>query len=81
MQLTKLTMLMWICLLFQVGSCIAIEDNEMTTNKDPIVLMTTSKGDIKIELYPEKAPETVKNFLQYVESGFYDGTIFHRVID
>ncbi len=79
--MTKLTLLMWICLLIQVGTCIAIEDKEMTQKKDPIVLLTTSKGDIKIELYAEKAPETVKNFLQYVESGFYNGTIFHRVID
>jgi len=37
-------------------------------------------GLIKIELWPGKAPETVKNFLQYVDEGFYDGTIFHRVI-
>ena len=42
--------------------------------------MTTSHGDIEIELYPEDAPITVKNFLEYIESGFFDGTIFHRVI-
>ncbi|WP_235035647.1 peptidylprolyl isomerase [Zhongshania aliphaticivorans] len=42
--------------------------------------MTTSKGDISIELFPQKAPITVKNFLNYVNSGFYNGTIFHRVI-
>ncbi len=79
--MTKLTTLMWSCLLLLVGTCIAIEEKQMTDKKDPIVLMTTSKGDIKIELYADKAPETVKNFLQYTESGFYDGTIFHRVID
>jgi cyclophilin family peptidyl-prolyl cis-trans isomerase len=44
------------------------------------VLMKTSKGDITIELYPTKAPVTVKNFLGYVKDGFYNGTIFHRVI-
>jgi cyclophilin family peptidyl-prolyl cis-trans isomerase len=44
------------------------------------VLMQTSKGDITLELYPDKAPETVKNFLVYVDEGFYDGTVFHRVI-
>jgi cyclophilin family peptidyl-prolyl cis-trans isomerase len=44
------------------------------------VLMQTSKGDITLELDADKAPETVKNFLQYVDEGFYDGTIFHRVI-
>ena len=38
-------------------------------------------GTIKIELYPDKAPKTVENFLQYVKAGHYDGTIFHRVID
>ncbi len=45
-----------------------------------MVLMKTSKGDIKIELDAEKAPKTVENFLAYVESGHYNGTIFHRVI-
>ena len=44
------------------------------------VLMKTSKGDITIELAPAKAPVTVRNFLAYVKSGFYNGTIFHRVI-
>ena len=43
--------------------------------------MTTSFGDIKIELNNDKAPETAANFEQYVKDGFYDGTIFHRVID
>jgi peptidyl-prolyl cis-trans isomerase B (cyclophilin B) len=44
------------------------------------VLMSTSKGDIKIALDAQNAPITVQNFLQYVESGFFKGTIFHRVI-
>ncbi|MFQ5664940.1 MAG: peptidylprolyl isomerase [Candidatus Binatia bacterium] len=48
--------------------------------KHPMVLMSTSLGDIKIELNEEKAPITVKNFLDYVNAKFYDGTIFHRVI-
>jgi peptidyl-prolyl cis-trans isomerase B (cyclophilin B) len=48
--------------------------------KNPVLLMSTSMGDIKIELDPEKAPVTVKNFLDYVEAKHYDGTIFHRVI-
>jgi peptidyl-prolyl cis-trans isomerase B (cyclophilin B) len=47
---------------------------------DPIVLLSTSMGDIKVELYKEKAPITVENFLAYAKDGFYDGTIFHRVI-
>ncbi|HEY7535790.1 MAG TPA: peptidylprolyl isomerase [Thermodesulfobacteriota bacterium] len=45
-----------------------------------MVIMSTSMGDIKIELYPDKAPETVTNFLAYVNDKFYDGTVFHRVI-
>jgi peptidyl-prolyl cis-trans isomerase A (cyclophilin A) len=46
----------------------------------PNVLFKTSQGDIRVELYPEKAPRTVANFLDYVKSGQYSGTIFHRVI-
>lgn len=49
-------------------------------NGNPRVIMKTSKGDITIELYPDKAPITVDNFLSYVDEGFFDGTIFHRVI-
>jgi peptidyl-prolyl cis-trans isomerase B (cyclophilin B) len=50
------------------------------TEKNPVVLIQTSKGDITIELDAEKAPITVKNFLDYVNDGFYADTIFHRVI-
>jgi peptidyl-prolyl cis-trans isomerase B (cyclophilin B) len=45
------------------------------------VMLTTNHGNIKLELDAEKAPKTVENFLAYVKSGHYDGTIFHRVID
>jgi cyclophilin family peptidyl-prolyl cis-trans isomerase len=48
--------------------------------KNPMVLMSTSLGDIKIELYEDKAPVSVKNFLAYVNDKFFDGTVFHRVI-
>lgn len=44
------------------------------------VILNTNHGDITIELDAEKAPKTVANFLEYVQAGFYDGTIFHRVI-
>ncbi|MBO0698187.1 MAG: peptidylprolyl isomerase, partial [Zavarzinella sp.] len=47
---------------------------------NPVVVLETNKGDIKIELYEDKAPITVKNFLQYVDDKHYDGLIFHRVI-
>ena len=45
-----------------------------------MVTIKTTKGDIKLELFEKEAPITVKNFLSYVKSGFYKGTIFHRVI-
>ena len=45
------------------------------------VTMKTSMGDIKLELFEDKAPITVKNFKSYIEEGFFDGTIFHRIID
>jgi peptidyl-prolyl cis-trans isomerase B (cyclophilin B) len=48
--------------------------------ENPRVVLDTSKGRIVLELYPDQAPETVKNFLSYVDANFYDGTIFHRVI-
>ncbi len=51
-----------------------------TKQNNPIVEIQTNMGNIEVELNPEKAPNTVKNFLQYVHSGFYDGTVFHRVI-
>ncbi|OOG61483.1 peptidylprolyl isomerase [Rhodanobacter sp. B04] len=46
----------------------------------PQVLLRTSQGDITLELYPDKAPKSVANFLQYVRDGFYDGTLMHRAI-
>ena len=49
--------------------------------RKPVVKLETSMGEITLELYPDKAPVTVANFLQYVKDGFYNGTIFHRVID
>jgi peptidyl-prolyl cis-trans isomerase B (cyclophilin B) len=47
----------------------------------PLVKLETSMGDITLELYPDKAPVTVANFLEYVKGGSYNGTIFHRVIN
>lgn len=59
-----------------VGSAMAQEKEQ----SNPQVVLQTSKGDIVLELYLDKAPLTVQNFMRYVESGFYNGTIFHRVI-
>ncbi len=54
---------------------------ESSSVKNPVVVITTSLGDIELELYPKSAPKTVENFLSYVKDGFYSDTIFHRVID
>ena len=48
--------------------------------QNPIVTIQTTQGTLKVELYPEVAPNTVNNFIYLVKRGFYDGTIFHRVI-
>ncbi len=70
----KLVSVLIICsLLIFAGSAIAEDIN-------PKVVFETSKGKIVLELYPDNAPETVKNFLAYVDAKYYDGTIFHRVI-
>ena len=57
---------------------LTINTNAFAAN--PKVRMETTKGTVIIELYPDKAPKTVENFLRYVNEGKYDGTIFHRVI-
>jgi peptidyl-prolyl cis-trans isomerase A (cyclophilin A) len=51
-----------------------------SVGENPIVILETSKGTVKIELFPSEAPKTVENFLSYVDAGFYDDTVFHRVI-
>lgn len=56
-------------------------ENKTSKGGNPVVLIKTNKGDIKVELYKEKAPITVEAFLVYVNEGFYNGTIFHRVIN
>jgi peptidyl-prolyl cis-trans isomerase A (cyclophilin A) len=67
-------LLLGLCL---TGTALAAEP---AAAKNPTVLMETTLGNITIELFPKEAPLSVKNFLEYVESGYYTGTIFHRVI-
>lgn len=59
------------------------EDDKAVENKggNPMVIIKTSKGDIKVELDKENAPISTDNFLAYVQDGYYDGTVFHRVIN
>lgn len=62
-------------------NCFSLNEETPKMSTHPVVLMTTNLGDIKIELDAEKSPITVENFLQYVNEGHFDHTIFHRVID
>ncbi len=71
---TALLLLAWASLLSPPASIAQAEEA-------PRVKFSTSAGDFVVELYPDKAPKTVENFLQYVRDKHYDGTIFHRVIE
>ena len=63
----------WLMVLATLLSTVALAAN-------PQVRLDTSKGEIVLELYPDRAPATVANFLSYVQDGFYNGTVFHRII-
>jgi cyclophilin family peptidyl-prolyl cis-trans isomerase len=67
--------------LFWLNGNVSAEEATKGDAVKTTVIMETSQGNIRIELWPDKAPITVKNFLQYVDEGFYSGTIFHRVIE
>jgi peptidyl-prolyl cis-trans isomerase B (cyclophilin B) len=66
--------------IFATGMIFLLGAVSNAAQDNPKVLMKTTKGDITIELYPDKAPLSVANFLSYVNEKFYDGTVFHRVI-
>lgn len=78
-----------VCLFFlmmisSVSLCFSATSKESSmqnATKNPTVLIKTNQGDITVELFQDKAPISVKNFLQYVANGHYNNTIFHRVID
>jgi len=61
-------------------SLLIFADSAISEDINPKVELETSKGSIVLELYVDNAPETVKNFMAYVDANYYDGTIFHRVI-
>jgi cyclophilin family peptidyl-prolyl cis-trans isomerase len=69
---------LWACL-----GCLLVGtlSTQVFAEGNTMVVIKTSKGDIKLELFADKSPVTVENFLTYVKNGHYDGTIFHRVID
>ena len=64
-----------------LAAALAITTATVWAQETPKVKFSTSAGDFVVELYPDKAPRTVENFLQYVKDKHYDGSIFHRVID
>jgi len=66
--------------LIALGFILAFFTNDVSAETNPKVLIKTTKGNIVVELFKDKAPVTVKNFLSYVEDKFYSGLIFHRVI-
>jgi peptidyl-prolyl cis-trans isomerase B (cyclophilin B) len=78
MQSASWLLTVLVVLLITLPGC--AEADSQAKGGGPVVLMSTSMGDIKIELYEKEAPETVQNFLAYVNDNFYDGTTFHRVI-
>ena len=70
----RILLIVFLALVFVLPLSLFSKDN-------PKVVIETNMGEIKLELYPEKAPVSVENFLAYVKSGFYTGMIFHRVIE
>src|SRR3972149_820466 len=76
MQLTILSLVVAVSMIMMV-----VSGEAEAEDKNPVVLMETSAGNIKIELDRKNAPISVNNFLSYVDDKFYDGTIFHRVIE
>lgn len=79
-QLTRRGMTRTLCALLAVTLIALSTVNLPAHGSEPRVRLETSMGNITLKLYPEKAPVTVANFLSYVDSGHYDGTVFHRVI-
>jgi peptidyl-prolyl cis-trans isomerase A (cyclophilin A) len=67
---------MWLAL-----AALSLVASQVCAQNAPKVKFSTSVGDFVVEVYPDKAPKTVENFLQYVRDKHYDGTVFHRVID
>ena len=70
-----------LCLKLVISSLLAIASISSLAQNAPKVEMKTNMGEIVIEVYPDKAPLSADNFLKYVKDGFYNGTIFHRIIN
>lgn len=72
--------LLYLSLLFFSLHSVAAEQTTKSASSTPRVVIDTNRGAIEVELYPQQAPKTVANFLNYVKQDFYAGTVFHRVI-
>ena len=81
MRIIKIITLLLFTAAFAIGVTACADKETVKKEENPMVVMETSEGTITIELWADQAPITVKNFLSYVGDGFFDGTIFHRVIE
>jgi cyclophilin family peptidyl-prolyl cis-trans isomerase len=80
MKMNRKIVILFVVLAALAGSRGSLSGQDEMAKPGTVVVMETSMGAIKIELWADRAPETVKNFLRYVDDKFYDGTVFHRVI-
>lgn len=69
-----------LCACLALAGTALAEAPKEAKQKNPVVIMETTLGTVKLELFADKAPVSVKNFLEYVKDGYYNGTIFHRII-
>ncbi len=85
MKIKNHTVYLSFSLLLMLSSCVDVNENDMANNilekKMTLVTIKTSHGDIQLELNDDKAPITVENFKTIAKSGYYEGTIFHRVLN
>lgn len=77
----KISQFIFLMTLMFINVCYSETKENLPMKEHKLVLIKTSQGDIKVELYEDKAPISVQNFIAYAEDGTYNGTIFHRVID
>ena len=77
----KYKYLLYFLVFFSISSCSDIIHDNQKTQETKLIKLSTNMGDITLELFQDKAPETVANFLKLAEDDYYAGTIFHRIID
>jgi len=81
MRIIKIIAPLLVIVALAIGIMAFVDKETIKKEENPMVIMETSEGTIKIELWADKAPITVTNFLSYVDEGLFDSTIFHRVIE